>query len=107
MIDGKNFFDQSIKNDLKTYDNITKIETGQGDDYTIAYLLHYPYFKKQYKLFAIDLNKQQKLNVDPKAIQQNNFTRSLDRAESATMFFIIEETKETVLNFQKEIVKVL
>ena len=46
MIDGRNFFDQSIKNDLKTYGNITKIETGQGDDYTIAYLLHYPYFKK-------------------------------------------------------------
>ena len=45
MIDGRNFFDQSIKNDLKTYGNITKIETGQGDDYTIAYLLHYPYFK--------------------------------------------------------------
>ena len=34
IIDGRNFFDQPIKNDLKTYDNIKKIVTGQGDDYT-------------------------------------------------------------------------
>ena len=36
MIDGINFFDQSIKNDLKTFDNVRKIATGQGDDYTIG-----------------------------------------------------------------------
>ena len=34
MIDGRSFFDHPIKNDLKTYDNIRKIATGQGDDYT-------------------------------------------------------------------------
>ena len=39
MIDGRNVFDQPIKNDLKTYDNIRKIETGQGDDFTTGYLL--------------------------------------------------------------------
>ena len=46
MIEGRNFSDQPIKNDLKTYDNIRKIATGQGDDYTTGCLLDYPYFKK-------------------------------------------------------------
>ena len=46
MIDGKNFFDQRVKNYLKTFDNIRKIATGQSDDYTTGCLLDYPYFKK-------------------------------------------------------------
>ena len=45
MIDGRNFFDQPIKNDLKTYNSIRKIVTGQGDDYTTGCLLDYPYSK--------------------------------------------------------------
>ena len=105
MIDRRNFFDQPIKNDLKTYDNIRKNATGQGDDYTTKFLLYYPYFKT-YKLNAIDLSKQQKLHADPKAIQQINFTKNLLRAEGATMFFITEESKEAVLDFSKETVKV-
>ena len=56
---------------------------------------------------AIDLSKQQKLDADPKALQQINFTGNLNRAEGATMFFIIEEAKETVLDFSKGTVKVL
>ena len=107
MIDGRNFFDQPIKNDLKTYDNIRKIATGQGDDYTTRYLLDYIYFKNYYKLIAIDLSKQQKLDADPKAIQQINFTGNLTRADGARMYFIIEEAKETVLDFSKGTVKVL
>ena len=107
MIDGRNFFHQPIKNDLKTYDNIRKIATGQSDDYTTGCLLDYLYFKKYYKLIVIDLSKQQKLDADPKAIQKTNFTGNLDRAEGATMFFTIEETKETILDFSKGTVKVL
>ena len=95
IIDGRNFFDQPIKNDLKTYDNIKKIVTGQGDDYTTGWLLDYSYFKKYYKLIAIDLSKQQ--DADLKAIQQIIFTENLDRKEGLTMFFIIEETKERFL----------
>ena len=56
-IDGKNFFDQAINNDIKTYENIRKIATGQGDDYTIGGLLDYPYIKENYKMIAIDLSK--------------------------------------------------
>ena len=74
MIDGKNFFDQPIKSYIKKYENIRKITTGQGDDYTTGCLLDYNYFKKNYKMIAIDLSKQQALHADPKAIQQINFT---------------------------------
>ena len=82
------------------------IATGQGDVYTTGCLLDYPYFKKYYKLIAIDLTKQQKLDADRKAIQQINFTGNLD-AGGSTMLFIIEEAKETVFDFSKGTVKVL
>ena len=57
MTDGKNFFDQPIKNNKLTYENIRKIATGHGDNYTTGCLLDYRYFKKYYKMIAIDLNK--------------------------------------------------
>ena len=69
MIDSKTFFDQPIKNNKVKCDNIRKIATGQGDDYTTGCLLYYTYFKKYYKMSAIDLTKQQALDADPKAIQ--------------------------------------
>ena len=69
----KMFFDQTIKNDFRTYGNTQKIATGQGDDYTTWCLLDYPYFKEYYKLIVINLTKQQKLDADPKAMQQINF----------------------------------
>ena len=93
MIDGKNIVDQPRNNDFKTYENIRKIATGQGDDCASGCLLDYPYFKENYKMIAVDLSKQQALDVDPRAIQQINFTGNLDRVENITKFFIIEETK--------------
>ena len=105
MIDGKNFFDQPIKNDKVTYENIRKIAIGQGDDYTTGCLLDYTYFKKYYKMIAIDLSKQQALDADPKAIQQINFTANLDREGNTRFSFIPEEAKETVFEFSQGIVK--
>ena len=107
MIDERNVFDQTVNNDLITYDNMQEITTGQGDDETAGCLLDYPYFKKYYKLIATGLSKQQRLHADPKAIQQINFTGNLDKAEGATMSFIIEEAKETVSDFLKGTVKSL
>ena len=107
MIDGRNFFDQPINSMNKTYENIRKIATGQGDDYTTGCLLDYSYFKDHYKMIAIDLSKQQALDADPRAIQQINFTANLDRDENMTMFFIIEKAKETVLDFLQGTLKVL
>ena len=70
-------------------------------------MLDYSYFKENYKLIAIDLSKQQALDADPRAIQQINFTANLDRDGNTTMFFIIEQAKETVLNFSQGTVKAL
>ena len=56
---------------------------------------------------AIDLSKQQALDADRRAIQQTNFTANLDRPGNTTMFFIIEEAKETVLDFSQGTVSVL
>ena len=91
----------------KTYENIRKIATGQGDDYTTGCLLDYSYFIDHYKMIAIDLNKQPALGTDPRAIQQINFTVDLDKDGNTTMFFIIEEVNETVLDFSQGTVKVL
>ena len=82
MINGENFFDQPIKDNKVTYENIRKIATGRGDDYTTGCLLDYSYFKDSYKIIAIDLSKQQALDIDPRAIQQINFTANLDRADN-------------------------
>ena len=97
MVDGRKFFDHPINSMTKTYKNIRRISAGQGDEYTTGCLLDYSYFKENYKMIAIDLSKQQALDADPRAIQQINFTANLDRAGNTTMFFIIEEAKETVL----------
>ena len=107
MIDDRNFFDQPINSMNKTYENIRRTATGQGDNYTTGCLLDYSYFKENYKMIVIDLSKQQALDADPRAIQQINFTANLDRDEGATMFFIIEQAKETVFEFSQGTVKVL
>ena len=86
MINGENFFDQPIKNNKVTYDNIRKIAIGYGDDYTTACLLDYPYFANPYKLIAVDLSKQQALDADPRAIQQINFTANPDREYKSLLY---------------------
>ena len=106
-INGENFFDQPIKNKKITFDNIRKIATGYGDDYTTGCLLDYPYFIETYKMTAVDLRKQKALDFDPKAIQQINFTGNLDRAGNTRVYFILEEVKETILDFSQGTVQVL
>ena len=107
MINGENFFDQPIKNNKGTYENIRKIATAQGDDYTTGCLLDYSYFIDTYKMIAVDLSKQQVLDADPRAIQQINFTANLDRAGNTRIYFILKEAKETILDFSQGTVKVL
>ena len=74
IINGENFFDKPVKNNIVTYENIRKIATGQGDDYATGRLLDYAYFKDNYKVIAIDLSKQKALDADLRANQQINFT---------------------------------
>ena len=101
MINGENIFDQPIKDNKITYENIRKIVTGQGDDYTTGCLLDYSYFKDTYKMIAVDLSKQQALDADPRSIQQINFTANLDRTGNTRIYFILEEAKETILYFSQ------
>ena len=105
MINGENFFDQPVKDNKVTYGNIRKIATGQGNDYTTRCLLDYPYSKDSYNMIAIDLSKQQALDADPRATQQINFTAKLDRARNTRIYFILEEAKETILDFSQGTVK--
>ena len=107
VINGENVFNQPIKNNKVIYENIRKIATGQGDDYTTGCLLDYSYFADTYKMIAVDLSKQQALDADPRAIQQINFTANLDRAGNTRVYFILEEAKETILDFSQVTVKVL
>ena len=107
MINGENFFDQPIKNNKITYENIRIIAIGQGDDNTTGCLLNYPYFANTYKMIAVDLSRQQALDADPRAMQQINFTANLDRAGNTRVYFILEEAKETILDFSQGTVKVL
>ena len=107
MINGENFFDQPIKNNKVTYENIRKIATGKRDDYTTGCLLDYSCFLDTYKMIAVDLSKQQALHADPRAIQQINVTENLDRAGNTRVYFILDEAKETILEFSQGTLKVL
>ena len=75
----QNVFDQQVESYMRTNDNIQKITTGQGDDYTTGCLLDYPCFKEHYKLIAVHLSKKQMLD-DMKAKEHIILTRNLDQA---------------------------
>ena len=90
---------------IKQYDEIRKISTGQGDDYTTGCLLDFAYFEKNYRLTATDLSKQKALDADLRAIQQIIFTGKTDNQIRA--YYILKKSKETILQFSKGSTKVL
>ena len=109
LIDGRNFYDQPINDLIKQYDEIRKVSTGYGDDYTTGCLLDYAYFKDNYRLIAVDLSKQKALDADPRAIQQIVF-QGVVGGENNTkirLYTILEKSKETILEFAKRTTKVL
>ena len=106
QIDGKNFYDQPINDSMKQYDEIRKISTGQGDDCKTGCLLNVAYFEKKNKLIAADLSKQKALDADPKAIQQIIFTGEAPN-NTIRIYYILEQSKETILEFSKGTTKVL
>ena len=77
---------------------------GKGEEYTTGSLLDYNYFKKHYKLVAVDLSKQKELDADPRAIQQIEFKYML--GTNSTIYWVLEKSKETILEFYKGTVKV-
>ena len=109
-IDGRNFYDQPINDSIKQYDEVRKISTGQGDDYTTGCLLDFAYFEKNYRLIAADLSKQKALDADSRAIRQIIFIGKIKSTEANTrviVYYILEQSKETRKEFAKGTTKVL
>ena len=98
-IDRINFYDKPINDLIKQYDEVRKVSTGQGDDYTTGCLLDFAYFEKNYRLIAADLSKQKALDADSRAIQQIIFTGKANAG--AMIYYILEQSKETTLQFSK------
>ena len=104
IIDGRNFYDNPIENGIEKYRELKKVMIAKGENYTTGSLLDFNYFKKHYKLVAVDLSKQKELDADPRAIQQIEFKYML-RTDS-TIYWVLEKSKETILEFYKGTVKV-
>ena len=104
IIDGRNFYDNPIESDIEEYRELKEVMIGKGEDYTTGSLLDYNYFNKHYKLVAIDLSKQKELDADPRAIQQIEFKYMLET--NSTIYWVLEKSKETILEFYKGTVKV-
>ena len=104
IIDGRNFNDNPIESEIEKYRELKKVMTEKGEDYTTGSLLDYYYFKKHYKLVAVDLSKQKELDADPRAIQQIEFKYMF--GTNSTIHWVLEKSKETILQFYKGNVKV-
>ena len=100
IIDGRNFYDNPVENNSEKYRELKKAMIGKGEDYTTGSLLDYNYFINHYKLIAVDLSKQKELDADPRAIQQTMLETN------STIYWVLEKSKEAILEFYKGTVKV-
>ena len=103
IIDGRNFYDNPIESDIEKYRELKKVMIGKRKDYITGSLLDFNYFDKQYKLVAVDLSKQKELDADPRTIQQIQFKYML--GTNSTICWVLEKSKETILEFYKGTVK--
>ena len=96
IIDGRYFYDNPIENDIEKYRELKKLMIGTGKDYTTGSLLDYNYFRKHYKLIAVDLSKQKELDADPRAIQQIEFKYLLESNDdnNSTIYWVLENLKK-------------
>ena len=90
IMDERNFYDNPIENDTEKYRELKRVIIGKGEDYTTGSLLDYNYFKKHYKLVAVDLSKQKELDADPRAIQQIEFKYMLET--DSTIYWVLEKS---------------
>ena len=104
IIGERNFYDNPIESDIEKYRELKKVMIGKGEDYTTGSLLDFNYFDKHYKLVAVDLSKQKELDAGPRAIQQIEFKYML--GTNSTIYWVLEKSKETILEFYKGTVKV-
>ena len=103
IIDKLTFFDLPIKTEKEAYEKI--VDISKNNEYTAGNLLDYDYFKKYYKLIAIDLSKQQVLQENEDLIRHINFVGRLE--EAANVFIIIEKKEHTILEFSQNFANVL
>ena len=103
IIDKLSFFSMPIKTEEEAYEKI--IDISRNIEYTTGNLLDYDYFKKHYKLIAVDLSKQQELQENEDLIQQINFIGRL--TEGANVFIIIEKKENTILEFSQNLANVI
>ena len=103
IIDKLAFFDLPVKNEEEVYEK--SIDITKNNEYTTGNLLDYDYFKKYYKLIAIDLSKQQVLPENEDLIQHINFVGRLE--EASHVFIIFEKKEHTILEFSQNFANVL
>ena len=103
IIDKLAFFDLPIKTEEETHEKI--IDITRNNEFTTGNSSDYDYFKKHYKLIAIDLSKQQVLQENEDLIQQINFIGRLE--EAANVFIIIEKKEKTILKFSQNLANVI
>ena len=96
IIDGRNFYDNPIESDIEKYRELKKVMVEKGEDNTTGSLFDFNYFDKHYKLVAVD--------ADPRSIQQIEFKYML--GTNSTIYWVLEKSKETILEFYKGTVKV-
>ena len=96
---------QPINDSIKQYDEVRKVSTGQGDDYAIGCLLDFAYFNKNDRLIAADISKQKALDAGSRAIKQIIFIGKTN--SGAIIYYILEQSKEKILQFSKGTTKVL
>ena len=104
IIDGRNFYDNPIESDIEKYRELKKVMIEKREDYTTGSLFDFNYFDKHYKLVGVDLSKQKELDADPRAIQQIELKYML--GTNSNIHWVLEKSKETILDFYKGIVKV-
>ena len=103
LIGGRNFYDQNISDDFKKSEELRKVMTGRGEDYTTGSLLDYDYWEKNYKLNCSDLSKQKVLDSNTKANQKIEFiykldnTRNVRGGKKAQILTVLEKRKRNKL----------
>ena len=93
LVANKSFFDQLVKNKQEAYEKL--VEMSRNNDYTTKNLLDYLYHQNYYKLIGIDLSRQTNTSIP----QQINFRGKSEEYDGATMLFVSEKQKKTILIF--------
>ena len=100
LIDGRNFYDQPISDEVTKYNELIKLTTGKGEDYTTGCLLNYQYYKDHYLITTCDLSKQKELEGDPRSIEQIETVFIVN--SNAQILAILENQKKQFSNLVKE-----